>query len=156
MMQITAANVGDILLFSASGKQYKIEEVNNEYVYYSSETGERYASTERTVDALKLTDPISIERFESYATLGRNLAAAETSALRKILSPGISPEDRDDAIRVLGVTHQQQKHLQAQITAARKAAIKKPSSLADLISGAEKRKASNNRPVSQERSEPSR
>ena len=156
MIEISSANVGDILLFPISGKQYKIEAVNEKYVHYSSETGEKYATKERFANAVKITDPAAIERFETNAALGRHLAAAEASALKKILSGKLSPEERDEAIRVLGVTHQQQKHQEAELAKARKAAMRKPSGLDALIEAAEKKKRPSAQAVSRDLNEPSR
>lgn len=156
MFQISAENVGDILLFPSSGKQYKIEAVNEEFIHYTTETGEKYATKERSANAVKLTDPAAIERFEANAALGRHLAGAEASALRKILSGKLTPEERDEAIRVLGVTHQQQRHQAAELYRARKAAMRPTSGLDALIAAAEKKKSPSSHAVPKELNEPSR
>jgi len=140
MIQITEANVGDILMFPSSGKKVRIDEVGAEYIRYTSETGDRFATQERRFDGVRLTDSLAISRFEENVTLGQTLNAAEYSALRKILSGELTPQERDEAIRVLGTTHAQQKELEKKILKEQALDRKQPPRLSDLIQNAEKRR----------------
>lgn len=117
-MQITNENVGDTLCLYEKAKYIRILDVNPQYVYYATEDGSHYATSERFADALLVTDPDRLAVFEENYMLGKALNAAEYKAFVHMFSD--SEPERGEADNVLSVVRAQQEHLSSRLSSDRK------------------------------------
>lgn len=138
-MQITEANIGDILLLS-TGRRIRIDSVSAHEFCSTSENGRRYVDDLAYIAAVKVTDPSAIAVFTENAALGRCLYAAYDSAMLKIKASHISSEEQADALLVYESAKKQLQYLESRLDQERKTLSKagKPR-LSDLISSAEGR-----------------
>lgn len=122
-MQITAANVGDILCLYQTGKRIKILDVGEDLVTYQQESGARYCTDERHADAFVDRDPQRISMFNQNSRLGQALSAAESKAMKVLLSGRFPLAEREEANRVLSVVQEQKKTMDQRMMQERKAEI---------------------------------
>lgn len=107
-MQITNANIGDTLCLYQTGKYIKITDVTPDYVYYMREDGDHYVTSEKSVAALKETNPVRLNKFDANSSFGKVLNAAEAKAFRLLMNS--SQPEIAEANVILGLVREQQKH----------------------------------------------
>jgi len=139
-LHLSPQNIGDIFELSDTGKRLRIDGVTDRFVHYSTEAGEKYCTSERSIPGKKLTDAAAIAAFEKNAELGRLLQAAESRALRTILDGRHSSEEQAEAKDVLSHVKAQQRHLEAHISHPRTATVQRSGGLLDKIQNAELRR----------------
>lgn len=110
-MQITKANIGDVLCLYQTGECIRIEDIVLNYIHYQREYGSHYATHEFTADALRVEDPVRIASFDRNYELGKALSAAELAAQRTMYDGFHSAEDVHEASVSLQHIHAQQKYL---------------------------------------------
>lgn len=114
-MQITADNVGDIIQMMPQGNLIQIEAVNEEFVHYRQETGDRYASCNHELEGQVIVDQDRIQAFYDNYALGSALQKAELSAIRKLLDAHGTHEQHRDANAVLASVKGMQEKLSQRI-----------------------------------------
>lgn len=110
-MQITPEHVGAIIQINCSAKCIQIEAVNEAFVKYIRENGNRYATFEHEIEGSVIRDPDRIQEFQDNAKLGLALNAAENRALRSLLDGTATRAQRSDANSVLDAVKGMQKRL---------------------------------------------
>ena len=150
-MIISEENVGEILVLPKTGMLIRIDAVDGSRIFYSQENGERFVSHECQLDAHKVYDSVSVIAFGENIMIGRCLAAAERSALRKLCSADCPDFDTAQAAGILNAIKKQQNHLNSRIRAESPTQVKRQPSLNDIISRAEEKRLSKSKSFSPSR-----
>lgn len=114
-MEITVANIGDVICIDQKARCILVENVTDKFVHYRQETGDRYATAEHEIAGSVVRDPKVVSEFYRNAKLGSALGHAEFSAFRKILDGSLEPAQREEAGAVLSIVKSMQKHLEERV-----------------------------------------
>lgn len=137
-MYITSANIGDVISMNQGRSCIQIEDVTEQYVQYRNESGLRFATHDHEFEGRIVQDADRVEAFSRNFLLGSSLAQAELSAIRRLLDPKVSHEQRADAHKVLHSIRGMQQNLSARLSVSEPDKPRPRNSLESLISKANK------------------
>lgn len=138
-MEITAANIGDVINLSSRSSPVLIEDVTDRLVVFRQESGDRYATYRHEIDGTVVQDPKRLTEFHRNSVLGNALTNAQISAIDKLITDSSDLEERKEANAVLGIVKSMLKHLDARVPDRQtKENSKQPRSLDSLIQKAQK------------------
>ena len=107
-MHITSANCGDMLCLYQTGERIRILNVDERAITFEREDGQRFATFDRSIDAIVDRDQSRLALFDKNSQLGRTLLAAKLRAHRTLTDVRpINTTAFQEATNIMDVVQQQ-------------------------------------------------